>query len=54
MLSDTSFKIIYEWKAVSEQTLGGVEKVPSKKLKLRSWGLSLPAKVKLIESRCTF
>lgn len=33
MLSDTSLKIISEWKPVSEQTVGGGEKVSSKKLK---------------------
>lgn len=52
-VNDTYFKILCEWKAVSEQTLHGKENVSNKKLKPRIWGMLLPATVKLIGIRCT-
>lgn len=52
-VNDIYFKILCEWKAVSEQTLHGKQNVSNKKLKPRIWGMLLPATVKLIGIRCT-
>lgn len=53
MLSDTSLKIISEWKPVSEQTVGGGQKVSSKIKSWKNCGLPLPVQMKLTGTRCT-